>query len=427
MAPSLVEFNGDSNRTDAVAATSKSASTSPDKFALFRRLVPVASDGKVTFLNASFAPPANLITHAAITRYANEALQDCHPKPAWQTAGAETRAALARYINAPSADDIAFMRDTTEGLNSFIHSIKFQPGDNVVILDTEHPNHGYGWMAMRSFGLEVRQVPTIATAEKSGVTAATADTFAAYVDERTIAIGLSSIMFHSGQWNDVAGIAAAFRPKGIHVLVDMTQQVGFADVDVQQLGVSAAAFGMHKGLNCPTGLAALYVDPKVIPELTNPPPVVGYGAVQNVRGDLLVPSEELIFHPSARRFEHLNISLIAIAAARAWIEFYVDVMKPKDVEEHLFRLGDALRVQLKPLGIDIVGPTSRQQHAPHLYILDLHDSRWVQLLKDNNIIVTPYRLGIRVSFGFYNNLDDVERISQVLAKGVEADIPLGRQ
>ncbi|KAJ5379529.1 pyridoxal phosphate-dependent transferase [Penicillium cosmopolitanum] len=104
------------------------------------------------------------------------------------------------------------MRDTTEGLNSFIRGIEFTPGDNVAILDSEHPNHAHGWMALREAGLEVRQVPTIPESEKTGnVVEADAETFAPYVDGRTRAIGLSSVIFHSGQKKDIKDICDVYR------------------------------------------------------------------------------------------------------------------------------------------------------------------------------------------------------------------------
>ncbi|KAH7153366.1 pyridoxal phosphate-dependent transferase [Dactylonectria macrodidyma] len=429
MAPSksidIVEDNV-STETMALKTAKPTSATSPN-FSAYRQLVPlVASDG-VTYLNASFAPPSNLIIHDAITRYSTNALHNPHPKPEWQAIAVETRKLISRYINAESPESVALMRDTTEGLNSFIRSLKFDPGDNVVLLDSEHPNHAYGWMALRASGLEVRQIPSIPETEKTGnVTTANAETFAPYVDSRTRAIGLSSIMFHSGQWNDVAGICAAFRPKGIQVLVDMTQQVGFAPVDVQALGISAAAFGMHKGLNCPTGFAALYVNPAIIKDIDPTPPIVGYGAVSNVRADLLVPSDEIIYHPSAQRYEHLNISLVAAVAAKAYLKFYLDIMGPKNVEAHLYSLGDVLRQESKTLGIKVVGPESRREHAPHLYILDLHDSRWAQHLRESGVYVTPYRLGVRVSFGFYNNVADVKTLVVALKAGLEMGLPLGK-
>ncbi|CAG7972740.1 unnamed protein product [Penicillium salamii] len=393
-------------------------------FEVFRQLVPLVARGGLTYLNASFMPPSNVIIHAAINEFNSEALLSPNPKPQWQQNTEKVRHLIARYINADPTS-VAFMRDTTEGLGSFIRSIKFTPGDNVVILDSEHPNHAYGWMALRDAGLEVRQVPTIAESEKTGnVVEANAGTFAPYVDGRTRAIGLSSVMFHSGQKNDIKDICNVYRPKGIHVLVDMTQQVGFATVDVTDLNVSAAAFGFHKGLNCPTGLAALYVNPDVIKESDPTPPIVGYGSVSNVRADLLVPSDSIVFHPTARRYEHLNLGLINVAAAKAWLEFYLDVMGPENLECHLYSLGDSLRDGCQRLGIKVVGPESHKAHAPHLYILDLHEPKWAEHLRANHVYVTPYRLGIRVSFGYYNNSGDVEILVKVLQAGIDAGIPL---
>lgn len=389
----------------------------------FRSLVPLVSDGSVTYLNASLAPPSNLIVHGAITKFASEALYESKPKPQWQATVEEARKLVARYINTDSST-IAFTRDTTEALGSFIRGVRFKPGDNVVLLDSEHPNHVYQWMSLRAAGLEVRQVPTIKAANESGkVVAANAATFAPYVDERTVAIGLSSIMFHSGQWNDVAEIASVYRRRNIHVVADITQQVGFATVDVQKLGVSAAAFSLHKGLNCPTGFAVLHVDPQVIRNLDPTPPIVGYGAVSNVRSDLLVPADPITYHPSARRYEHLNLNLISASVAKTWIGFYLDVLGPENVEKHLFCLGDALREVCSELGVKVVGPTSHKEHAPHLYILDLHDPKWLEHFNNNSIIATPYRLGVRVSFGFYNNLDDVKKLASVLRSGVDAGYP----
>lgn len=421
MSPSAIQDN-----VDDVPALTKAATQPPSEadFSTFRSLVPLVADDKITYLNASYQPPSNLVIHAAITKYASDGLYNPHPKPQWQTAVEDTRALVGRYINADPTS-IAFTRDTTEGLNYFIRSLKVEAGDNIVVLDTEHPNHVYGWMTLRRAGVEVRQVPTIPEAERTGkVTAATAETFAPYVDGRTKAIGLSSIMFHSGQWNDVAGICEAFRPRGIHVLADLTQQVGFAEVDVKALGVSAAAFSLHKGLNCPTGFSVLYVEPDFISQNDPTPPIAGYGAVSNVRADLLVPPEEVVYHPTSRRYEHLNLSLVATAAAKAFLTLYLDSMVPRRVQEHLYHLGDILREDCSALGVKIVGPATRKEHAPHLYILDLHDPSWMDLLKASGVFVTPYRLGIRVSFGFYNNSSDVKKLVSALRTGVDQGLPL---
>ncbi|KXH47352.1 hypothetical protein CSIM01_05289 [Colletotrichum simmondsii] len=351
--------------------------TAPD-FELLRHLVPLVSSGKTTHLNAAFMPPSNLIVNEALSRFCSEALNQSSPKTRWKEDVEAVRELLGRYINTDPST-IAFVRDTTEGLGSFIRGLKFQPGDNVVILDCEHPNQAFAWLTLRSVGLEVRLVPT----DPENPVAADAETFAPYVDERTKAIGLSSIMFHTGQRNDVAIICAAFRPRGIHVLADLTQQVGFAAVDVKALGVSAAAFSLHKGLNSPTGFAALYVDTQVIQEMDPVPPIVGYGGVSSVGDseDFAVPEGPVVFHPTAKRYEHANMSFISAVAARAFLQFYLEVMGPRNLEQRLYSLGDALRQSCAELGVGVVGPSERKHHAPHLHVLRLQDSRWSERLK----------------------------------------------
>jgi selenocysteine lyase/cysteine desulfurase len=115
-------------------------------------------------------------------------------------------------------------------MNLFQRSIPFSEGDIEVLLDVEHVNQVYGWLALKKTGLEVRLVPTREN------TCADASTFAPFVDHRTRAIGLSSVMFHSGQMNNTS---AVFRPRGIHILVDMTQHAGVMPVDLVDVGASA--------------------------------------------------------------------------------------------------------------------------------------------------------------------------------------------
>lgn len=393
-------------------------------FSLYRRLVPLVSQDDVTHLNAGFMPPSNLVVHEAMARFNAEALHHASPKPLWKQDVETLRGLLARYTRTDPST-LAFVRDTTEGLGAFMHGLRLRPGDNVVILECEHPNQAYGWLSLRPAGVEVRLVPSTPLNSPDGpIEPANADTFAPYVDERTRAVGLSSVMFHSGQLNDVADVCARFRPRGIHVLADLTQHVGFADIDLPALGASAAAFSMHKGLNTPTGIAALYVEPETLAELDPVPPLVGYGAVANTAEDAPLPRGPVEYHPSARRYEHANMGWVNAVAGRAFVEFYLDVMGPRNVEEHLYRLGDALWRACDGLGVGIAAPRERRHHAPHLYVLRLHNARWPEHLRASGVVVTKLATGIRVSLGFYNNLADVDRLEEVIRAGVREGIPL---
>ncbi|KAL2670062.1 hypothetical protein Neosp_014943 [[Neocosmospora] mangrovei] len=314
-----------------------SASQASDKFGIFRRLVPLVADDNITHLNAGFMPPSNLVVHEAIGNFCSEWLHNLSPKPFWKSTVEDARALLGRYI-CTDPKNISFTRDTTEAMGYFMHSLGLQPGDNVVILDCEHPNQAYGWLSLRSRGIEVRQVRTDARHD----------------DFSTIA---NAATFEPGQRNDVADICAEYRPRGIHVLADLTQQVGFANVDVEALGVTAAAFSLHKGLNCPLGFAALYVCQDFIENNDPVPPIVGYGSLEFPSEDFLITDDSIAFHPSARRYDHANLNLLGATAAKASLQFYLDIMRPDDVEEHLYSLGDSLRDKCNAIGVELAGPS----------------------------------------------------------------------
>jgi selenocysteine lyase/cysteine desulfurase len=383
----------------------------------YRALAPAVDSGAVTHVNSGYQAVMNLHVKAALDQYLLEACSSPGPKGKWQTAAADAAEALARHIKVPTTS-LAFTRDTTEGLNLFQRSIKFSPGDNVVVLEGEHPNHVYGWLALREQGLEVRRIPDAET--KSDF--ANAATFAPYVDDKTVAIGISSVMFHSGQLNDVRDIASRFRPRGVHVLVDMTQHIGAAAINVTEWNISAAAFGTHKALGCPTGLGALYINPEVLGQLKETPPIVGAGAIANIQGDLIA-RPEVEYHQSTARYGHLNISLVSATALGASLALFDGDIGMKRLESHYRALGRELIKRLDALQVGVVGSRVASERAPHIYIVELLDPRWASHFKDEFVYVTPYRRGVRVSFGFYNSVRDVESFVASVERGIAKGLP----
>lgn len=412
MSPHVVT---ESSLKDITFTDKSSAPTDSIEMEKYRALVPAAAREGVTYLNASFQPPMNTRVRAALDKFLDQAVYETHPKPGWQATAQQARADLASYLNVPT-DSLVFTRDTTEGLNLFQRSIPFRPGDNVVVLDSEHPNHSYGWLGLRDQGLEFRRVET------NGDFFANAETYAPLVDDRTIAIGLSSIMFHSGQMNDVKNICDHFRPQGIHVLVDITQHVGVAPIDLTRWGVSAAGFGLHKGMGCPSGLGGLYINPEVLPSLKPTPPIVSAGSIANLPASLLA-NPDVQYHPSTQRYGHLNISLASAIALSASLKLLAEDIGMQRVESHLRSLGRELAIQLKPLGVEFVGSERADRRAPHLYILKLLHPGWVDHFRNEHIIVTHYRCGVRISFGFYNNVSDVRMLVASIERGLKNGLP----
>jgi cysteine desulfurase/selenocysteine lyase len=382
-----------------------------------RTLVPVVRSRKATYLNASMQHPINDRVRHAIDEFLDQAQTTPRPKPQWQAKTEATRELLGAFLNV-SAHSLSFTRDTTEGMNLFQRSIPFSEGDNAVLLGVEHVNQVYGWLALKEAGLEVRLVPT------QEDTCADASTFAPFVDSRTRAIGLSSVMFHSGQMNNVKDVSASFRPRGIHILVDMTQHVGVMPVDLADVGASAVAFSCHKALGCPTGLGVLYIDPNTLPMLKATPPMAGGGAISNMSKSLVI-NPNVLFHNSTRRYEHLNPAFLQIAALNAALKFLTEEAKLTDIENHLRALGRQLVLVMEQLGVETIGSQKSSKRAPHIYVLKLLHPDWQAHFIEDDVFVSHYQLGVRISFGFYNDMSDIRALASSLERGIRGGIPLG--
>jgi len=220
-------------------------------------------------------------------------------------------------------------------------------------------------------------------------------------------------MFHSGQRNDVDSIVELARSVGADVVLDAMQSVGVLPVDARRLGVAALSAGSHKGLLIPHGLGFLYTAAGA--DVLSPT-YVGTAGVANARADLVAGPEAIELHPDAHRFEIGNVNLPAIHALGAALDLIGSVGLPA-ISEHVLGLGDLLIAHLDRLGIDLVGPRERERRS-HIYVMALTAPAWPQYLADAGVRVSPVRGGLRVSFGIYNNVRDVERLVEIVERGL---------
>ncbi|MGC0367666.1 cysteine desulfurase/selenocysteine lyase [Rhodococcus sp. 27YEA15] len=359
------------------------------------------------YLDSAHQTPLSRLVRAELDRFYDSALTLAGPKYLWLERVEQVRAKLATFLSV-APEQIAFTKNTSEGLNICANGVQWEPGDNVLLLEGEHPNNAYAWLSKRSAGLEVRLVPN----DKKW---ADADTFASYIDDRTRAIGISHVMFHSGQRNDVASITAATADRGIAVVADSMQSVGVIPLDVPTLGIAALASGSHKGLLTPQGLGFLWTAADT-DRLT--PTYVGTAGIANARPDLVATADPIELRANSHRFEIGNFNLPAIHALGAALDL-IESVGVANIEEHTHELGDQLIEIADSLGVGLVGPRAREHRSPHIYVLDLTQPELPASLAENNARVSPVRDGIRVSFGMYNTSDDVTRFGELLATALK--------
>ncbi len=370
--------------------------------AAIRRQFPVTE--RLLYLDSAHQTPLATSVREALLGFYREGLETAGPKPVWLDRIEQVRARVAKLLNAAPAE-IAFTKNTSEGMNIAANALPLTAGDNVLLVEGDHPNNAYAFLNLRRKGVEVRFVPM------TGETAR-AEMFAPHIDARTRAISLSHVTFHAGHRFDIDGVGALCAQKGLYFVIDAMQSTGVIPLDARASGASLIGSGCHKGLLVPQGLGILYCR-QGLDELQ--PAYLAMSSLAHPPADYIARADNMAPKAGAGRFEIGNLNLPDIHALDASLTL-IESVGLSAIEAHLYDLGDRLIERIDDLGISLVGPRNRADRSPHIYVLDLPADEWAEYLASRQVRVSPERDGIRISFGLFNTAEDVDRFARVLAE-----------
>ncbi len=181
------------------------------------------------------------------------------------------RAAVGKFINAPSAEQIIFTRNATEAINLVAYTwarATLKAGDRVILTEMEHHSNLVPWHMLASqVGVELEFIPVTMEGLLD------LEAYRALLTRNPKLVAFSGMSNVLGTINPVAEMTRLAHAAGAVVLVDGAQSVPHLPVDVQALGVDFLAFSAHKMLG-PTGIGALYGRKDL---LENMPPFLGGG------------------------------------------------------------------------------------------------------------------------------------------------------
>ena len=169
----------------------------------------------------------------------------------WLLRETRLRTKLAALVNAVSEDDIALLKNTTEGICTVANGIDWRHGDNLVLPLSEFPSNRLPWLALQSLGVEVREVNIRSTSEPE-------QALLAHMDNRTRLLSVSAVQWTDGLRLDLETLGKACQKNGIFFFVDAIQQLGAMQIDVQTCGIDFLAADGHKWLLAPEGIAVFY-------------------------------------------------------------------------------------------------------------------------------------------------------------------------
>ncbi|MEJ2384097.1 MAG: aminotransferase class V-fold PLP-dependent enzyme [Xanthomonadales bacterium] len=213
------------------------------------------------YLNHAAVGPWPRATAEAVQAFADENMRHGSANYfQWLERERALREMLARLTGAPSADDIALLKNTTECISTVAWGLDWQPGENVVLPAAEFPSNRLPWLAQAARGVEAREVDIRATedAERALIDA---------MDANTRLLTVSSVQWADGFRLDLERLGKACRKRGVLFFVDAIQQLGALPIDVEAAQADFLAADAHKWLLAPEGIAVFFCRADVRPQL----------------------------------------------------------------------------------------------------------------------------------------------------------------
>ncbi|MFP1645560.1 cysteine desulfurase [Pontitalea aquivivens] len=166
------------------------------------------------------------------------------------------RGIIARFLNAPSAEEIVFTSGTTEAINLVSYgwaAPRLQAGDEIVLSVLEHHANIVPWHFLRE-----RQGVVLKWVEPEADGSLDPAKVLAAIGPRTRLVAVTHMSNVLGTLVDVAAICKGARAAGVPVLVDGSQAAVHMPVDVAAIGCDFYAITGHK-LYGPSGSGAIFI------------------------------------------------------------------------------------------------------------------------------------------------------------------------
>ena len=360
-------------------------------------------DDELIYLNHAAVSPWPLRTSKAVQRFAEEnLLTGAENYKRWSGTELRLKDSLATLVNAPSAEDIALLKNTSEAISVVAEGLRWNEADNVVTSNEEFPSNRIPWEAQKKHGVEVREVPLGMDAE---------DSLMAACDDKTRVLSISSVQYGSGYRVNLEKLGRFCRDRDILFCVDAIQSIGAHKLDVQSCFIDFTMADAHKWMLGPEGIALFYCR-KEVRELLD---VHQYGwhMVEHA-GDYDRREWELA--AGARRFECGSPNMLGIYALSASINLLNEV-GIETIENEIAARIDYLHRKLAQLpGVDIMSrstvslPSGIITFKPrNTNIKQLH-----QDLMKNRVICANRFGGVRFSPHFYTPYEKLDRAIEVL-------------
>ena len=258
----------------------------------------------------------------------------------------KARARLAKFVGA-DVDEIAFTTQFSTAANIVVEGLAWQPGDEVIVTDQEHPALLIPLMnVVRRHDLKVSRIPVSHNADEM------LSSFQAVLTDRTKLVAVSHVTTDSGTRLPVEEMTRLAHARGSYVLYDGAHSAGQFPLDLHALGCDFYAMVGYKWLLGPYPSAALYIRRDRLDHID----VTWCGSNMTQTGSVTMGVDELKWIPGAKRFEYGGRTYSYDTAMVAGVA-YVETLGVETVAAHSRHLTAYLHEQLQRVpGVHIHSP-----------------------------------------------------------------------
>jgi selenocysteine lyase/cysteine desulfurase len=324
----------------------------------------------------------------------------------WMKVEKDLRRNLAQLINAPSEDEIALVKNTSEGLSLVAYGLSWKKGDNVVGIQQEFPSNRFVWDSLCCRGVDFRKLDLDGCVDPEQ---ALMDS----CDDRTRLVSISAVQFQNGFKMDLTRIGEFCRQRDILFCVDAIQQIGALPFDVQAISADFVIADGHKWLLAAEGLALFYVRKEIMDQLSIQQ--YGWHMVDNM-GDYT--QQDFSLASTARRFECGSPNMLGIHALNASVELLLETGM-HDIGSRVLQNTRFLIEQLTALkGVRILSDTSQQRMSGIVtFAIDNRSGEDVyQQLKKEGVLCAARGGGVRLSPHFYTPREQLSQTIEMVTR-----------
>lgn len=324
--------------------------------------------------------------------------------PDWMKVEKDLRCNLAQLINASSEDEIALVKNTSEGLSFVAYGLPWEKGDNVVGIQQEFPSNRFVWDSLSSRGVDFRKLDLRDCADpEQGLMDC--------CDEKTRLVSISAIQYYNGFKMDLPRIGEFCRQRGILFCVDAIQHIGALPFDVQAISADFVIADGHKWLLAAEGLGLFYIRSEIMDQLS----VQQYGwhMVDNMSD---YEQQGFSLAKTARRFECGSPNMLGIHALNASVELLLETGM-SEIGSRVLQNSQFLVDQLSAMKrVRILSDTSplRMSGIVTFAADDMSSEDLYQRLKRQDVLCAARGGGVRFSPHFYTPRKQLSRSIELL-------------